>query len=59
MKKLIAAASLLVAFSAQAATQEAILDQIEANPAVPVKQEGTQFAAKKTESRSVQGWYFE
>ena len=60
MKKIvIAAASLLLVSSAHAANQELVLEQLEANPTVPVKYEPSKTKAQKVESRSVAGWYFE
>jgi len=57
VKKLFAAVSFAIAFSAHA-SQEAVLDQIEANPTAKVKSEAVKARAQKVE-RAIPGWYFE
>ena len=59
MKQLIAAASFLIAFSAQASQQEIVLAEMEMNPTATVKYDAAKSKVKKTEMRPAQGWYFE
>ena len=57
MRKLFAVVSFAIAFSAHA-SQEAVLDQIEANPTAKVKSQAVKAKAHKVE-RAIPGWYFE
>jgi len=57
VRKLFAVVSFAIAFSAHA-SQEAVLDQIEANPTAKVKSQAVKAKAQKVE-RAIPGWYFE